>query len=76
MDALMEADAKKGSTWWGSKGETDKGTNTAATPVIAYHLNQVASNSPIEDYHSETRFKSGVILGLVFIDGFASKIKC
>ncbi|KAJ3177173.1 hypothetical protein HDU87_004665 [Geranomyces variabilis] len=34
------------------------------TPVVAYHTNQVASNDPIEDYHSEHRLSKGVIMGI------------
>ncbi|KAJ3158621.1 hypothetical protein HDU86_002584 [Geranomyces michiganensis] len=37
---------------------------TEPTPVIAYHTNQVASNDPIEDYHSEHRLSKGVIMGI------------
>ncbi|KAJ3190229.1 hypothetical protein HDU85_000522 [Gaertneriomyces sp. JEL0708] len=40
-----------------------------APPVLSYHLNQIASNSPIEDYHSEHKFQKRIILGV--FDGHA-----
>ncbi|KAI8591762.1 phosphatase 2C-like domain-containing protein [Geranomyces variabilis] len=39
-------------------------TPSEPTPVIAYHTNQVASNDPIEDYHSEHRLSKGLIMGI------------
>ncbi|KAI8825056.1 phosphatase 2C-like domain-containing protein [Fimicolochytrium jonesii] len=34
------------------------------TPIVQYHINQVPSNDPIEDRHSEHRLKNGVIMAV------------
>ncbi|TPX56338.1 hypothetical protein SpCBS45565_g08431 [Spizellomyces sp. 'palustris'] len=72
MKALFAADISdsevghKGVRKWtpAGKGRDPVELPVTMTPVIAYHLNQVASNQPIEDYHSEHRHRNGVILGV------------
>ncbi|KAJ3016009.1 hypothetical protein HKX48_004265 [Thoreauomyces humboldtii] len=70
LDELVKADeAKKGKAgkrgwggWFG--GEDKQGVVVESAPVLGYHLNQVASNAQVEDYHSENRLSGGVILGV------------
>ncbi|KAI8916602.1 phosphatase 2C-like domain-containing protein [Powellomyces hirtus] len=71
LDGLTANDKVEEKKKGGLFGWVDKGVaaeagpvTTEPTPIVAYHTNQVASNSPVEDYHSENRLKNGVILGI------------
>ncbi|KAI9092425.1 phosphatase 2C-like domain-containing protein [Phlyctochytrium arcticum] len=70
MAALSRLDSQETHSKWTFWAKTPTAKHEPSTgnpnlpPVVEYHVNQIASNNPIEDYHSEDRYKNGVIFGI------------